>query len=384
MPHSTRTPFARRFGSPLEWCNVDKALLIAALPMCALASNIFITSLMISRGEASSALSPHAARVIIEWGLGVVAGYGLIIGLGTFIRRRIPHSILFMHVTLQYSAITGALTGYIIGPFSSVIWLAMIGVFVLGLILFERLPALLSVLSFMFVLGATTAASGMGLLPHRSFLDASVTHQGSPPTWWLLSTGFMIAAITGLILVLLCYVVSSWRDREAKIVALSNVDGLTGLVNRRHLMELLDAEFSRAYRYRRSLACMMIDLDGFKEVNDHFGHRIGDEFLVSVATVLMRSVRNTDTVARYGGDELLILLPETDQAGAFRLAERCRHHIGEIRASVRTVSISITASIGVAVYPHVSVHTVNDLLDRADGALYRAKRAGRNQTMYLG
>ena len=154
----------------------------------------------------------------------------------------------------------------------------------------------------------------------------------------------------------------------------ARVDPLTGIANRRALEESLEAEISRAKRFDHLLGVILLDLDHFKETNDSFGHAEGDAVLRSVAGLLSASARRGDTVARLGGEEFVIVLPETDLEGARMLAERLRLEIearpvGRIRAS---------ASCGVATM--IPDDTVETLLAAADSALYRAKEAGRNRT----
>jgi diguanylate cyclase (GGDEF)-like protein len=147
-------------------------------------------------------------------------------------------------------------------------------------------------------------------------------------------------------------------------------DPLTGAVNRRGLAERIDYEVARHARQRHRFAVVMIDLDGFKLVNDRFGHPAGDELLRDVAASLREAVRDQDTVARLGGDEFCVLAPETDRAGGDHLADR-------VRAAVRRVTTgldSLSASVGVAVYPDDG-SSVRAVLDAADAAQIAAKRS---------
>jgi two-component system cell cycle response regulator len=156
------------------------------------------------------------------------------------------------------------------------------------------------------------------------------------------------------------------------------VDGLTGLANRRAAEETLAVELARAIRFGSPLTLVMADLDGFKAVNDRFGHPAGDLVLREFAGVLEESLREIDLAARWGGEEFCLVLPGTDAAGASRLAERLRIALQE-RAILTPegAAVSVTASFGVAEYPPLS--TVDELVAAADAALYEAKRAGRNR-----
>jgi len=163
-----------------------------------------------------------------------------------------------------------------------------------------------------------------------------------------------------------------------KLEELSVRDGLTGLYNRRELEKRLHQEIQRARRYRRSLSVLMLDIDHFKNVNDHYGHQAGDEVLITVADLIQLNVRPVDVVCRYGGEELAVILPETDEEGARTVAERIR---GTVEDSVTTTpqgdTVHVTVSIGLAVFPRDG-DTAASLIHAADQALYAAKQEGRN------
>ncbi len=155
---------------------------------------------------------------------------------------------------------------------------------------------------------------------------------------------------------------------------LANTDALTGLANRRQAEEHLARELRRAERYGRVFSLVMVDIDHFKELNDRFGHQAGDAVLVELAQRLSGLVRASDTIARWGGEEFLLLAPETRLEDARRLAENVRGHVGD---QVLAERFEVTVSLGVASYRPGD--TVASLVARADAALYLAKRGGRNQ-----
>ena len=164
----------------------------------------------------------------------------------------------------------------------------------------------------------------------------------------------------------------------AEVQTQAITDSLTGLYNRRGLFELGQRELDRLRRFERPLAAIMLDIDYFKQVNDTYSHAIGDQVLKELAARCRTHLREIDILGRYGGEEFAILLPETDQHDAYRVAERIRKHM--IEASVQTDQgpVSITISLGVtAAGPDSTDLAV--LLDRADTAMYSAKQSGRNQ-----
>ncbi|WP_022662042.1 PAS domain S-box protein [Paucidesulfovibrio longus] len=172
------------------------------------------------------------------------------------------------------------------------------------------------------------------------------------------------------------------KEYERRLRALATTDELTGLLNRRALLELAESELDRARRYRRPFTLLMIDLDRFKRVNDTYGHDVGDKVLKNVASTGAQALRETDTLGRLGGEEFAAILPETSADQALEVAERLRAAIG--RAEVEEPAapggrLRVTISIGIADF-RPDRDTVEAILKAADTALYRAKDNGRNRT----
>lgn len=173
------------------------------------------------------------------------------------------------------------------------------------------------------------------------------------------------------------------RKRE-ELLALSRTDPLTSLSNRRYFEERLEEEFARARRYRSPLSLVMLDIDYFKRINDTFGHPFGDEVLRAVAQVTRARLREVDLLARYGGEELIALLPETSPADALIACERVREAIEALQLEYTSLDgnkrvVRCTASLGVASVPSPTLQTAEELLRAADECLYAAKGAGRNR-----
>jgi len=165
---------------------------------------------------------------------------------------------------------------------------------------------------------------------------------------------------------------------------LSITDSLTGTFNRRYLMEQLPRELERCRRYAYPLSVLMCDLDHFKQINDVRGHAAGDEVLQQFAARAQKTIRcNSDWVSRYGGEEFVIVLPETSQAGALAVAEKIRSVVSEAPFATRTGDVTVTASFGVASTgpsgPDISLK-VDVLIRCADEYMYRSKQEGRDRT----
>lgn len=167
------------------------------------------------------------------------------------------------------------------------------------------------------------------------------------------------------------------KKLEEKLRRLSTTDGLTGLINRRRMDELLVEEFSRSRRYGTYLGVLLFDVDHFKKFNDTHGHDQGDRVLQSVARVTREAFREVDYCCRYGGEEFCVIMPNTGIPGAELAAERLRKSVEDMEVD----GLKVTISIGVTVYPYVLREKPDELIKAADDALYQAKHAGRNRVM---
>lgn len=168
--------------------------------------------------------------------------------------------------------------------------------------------------------------------------------------------------------------VTEQMEKEAQLERLATTDMLTGLVNRSQFDVVLKSEFNRQHRYSRPLSLIMLDLDYFKDINDSYGHDVGDQVLIELAHLLKRNLRKADCCARWGGEEFMLLAPETSLEQAVRLADKIR---GAIKHTIFPIQGSVTASFGV-----VEVHSqesIKSVMKRADDALYLAKDKGRDQ-----
>jgi len=170
----------------------------------------------------------------------------------------------------------------------------------------------------------------------------------------------------------------------AELRKLSVLDPLTELYNRRHLGHLMSLEIKRAKRYGLDMSCLMIDVDHFKRVNDRYGHDVGDHALKRVAHSLTIATRDVDVVARHGGEEFCIMLPNTPLCDALDVAERARSYVEGLTLLSPEGPYRVTISIGVAAHVPDLTPDVDALLRVADKALYRAKETGRNRVCYEG
>jgi diguanylate cyclase (GGDEF)-like protein len=197
---------------------------------------------------------------------------------------------------------------------------------------------------------------------------------------WLAWGGIAGFALAGLAAILLVARLNRSRRRlvalNRELERLAHVDSLTELKNRRALEESIEEALSAAKRHDHELSVLLVDIDRFKALNDTHGHRTGDEVLREVARELDDARRGEDVIGRWGGEEFLLILPGTDEAGARRVAERLRTHVSNLRVDVRKArGLALTVTVGVAQWGGESSE---ELIDRADAALYAGKAAGRD------
>jgi len=233
-----------------------------------------------------------------------------------------------------------------------------------------------------------------------AFLFAGASILANAVTWLAVrnlatTTPFLLEPATGVVFVLVNALValaaaaamgllsSHARDsldllssQAEQMATLAHTDPLTGLANRRRLMEQFEREFRRALRYGRPLSLVYLDLDGFKTINDHFGHMFGDEVLQGVAKAMLAVLRATDLLARVGGEEFALLLPETGLDGAANVANKLRRALNAYGAQLGPAVPPLTFSAGISRL-HDGDSSFEDMLARADAAQYLAKSTGK-------
>ena len=234
---------------------------------------------------------------------------------------------------------------------------------------------------------ADITAGGEGYRAHAATLDPTdgltLVMLGPPKSGGFLGIGPPALGI--LVLFLMLGVALAWSLARTltrlhrRVAEQAVTDPLTGLSNRRHMAEMLEREVARALRFRHPISLIIMDVDDFKQINDREGHLQGDIVLETVADVVREGTRSIDVAARYGGDELAVILVETDREGALVVGERLADSMRGMELPLRDGgSMAVTISLGVATIPD-SADSLDSLVDAADRALLRAKRAGKNQ-----
>jgi diguanylate cyclase (GGDEF)-like protein/putative nucleotidyltransferase with HDIG domain len=298
---------------------------------------------------------PHSAKAS-ELGLLLIAGNAYLVATVLFVRARmLPPWVLRPALGWGSTLIAGV--AYFSGASPSPLVFFFLWVFLYSAYFFSTREMVVQIVYVGVVYGVLLAAR-----PPAGGLGA----------WWLVGMGTLLVA---------AILIRMLRERVEHLIArlydAARTDPLTKLANRRGFRELLDLELARARRGGTQMAVVIGDVDHFKEVNDRSGHQVGDAALQRLARVLERGKREIDTVARVGGEEFALILPDTDAHGGFLLAERVRC---ALREEFVADAVPVTISFGVASYPQHS-ETAASLLRAADEALYAAKASGRNRTV---
>lgn len=215
----------------------------------------------------------------------------------------------------------------------------------------------------------------IGLAMMERIQDLGLTHNGLPQT-----LSYMLGLI-GLVFSTLGFVLMHKERAESLLHRLAMEDALTELANRRCVMAMLEQALAHAARVNEPVSVVMLDIDWFKKVNDTFGHPVGDQVLQAVARTLREHIRKQDLVGRYGGEEFLLVLPNTPAAGAWHVAEALREQLASAPLVCGDLQVPITISLGVHTRtPTQGAQEWSAMVGAADQALYHAKQNGRNQT----
>ena len=265
--------------------------------------------------------------------------------------------------------------GYLIGSFSPATMVAYVSVVGVGLVLFDRKMIYCALVPATIALLFCNFLSMYGVLQYAPIFKLEVLNQAQMHPFWVGSMFFFLLPILIACLLLFESLLKQWRIRETAIQVLSLLDPLTNVMNRRSISNHLE----RLHQQPNQLySIVLLDLDHFKNINDQFGHSMGDQVLIQVTRCLANNVRDQDVIGRFGGEEFILLLPNTTTTQAYSVAERCRLAIGELKfTSEDHQEFSISASFGIS--STLSANEPHLIISQADQALYAVKAAGRNQ-----
>ncbi|MEK6777307.1 MAG: diguanylate cyclase [bacterium] len=168
-------------------------------------------------------------------------------------------------------------------------------------------------------------------------------------------------------------------EANKQLTHLSITDALTQVYNRRYLMKMMLNEISRSKRYRSDLSFLLLDIDNFKALNDTYGHQAGDQILIDICIRIGKTIRSTDILSRYGGEEFAVLLPQVPLTGAEKVAEKIRKEVAENPFQINEDKINVSLSCGISCFLEEKVDTIDTVIMEADRALYESKKNGKNR-----
>ena len=277
-------------------------------------------------------------------------------------------------LSVQLFTLVLLIHGYFVGSFSPATMVGYVGWACVGLILFDRKIIYCALAPATIVLLLLNYLSTFAGLPYAPLFNMEPMNQTVMHPFWVMSMFFFLVPLMLVCLFLFEILLSQWRIREATIAKLSRIDPLTNVMNRRSIANQLE----QLHQQRKALySVVLLDLDHFKHINDNYGHDMGDQVLIQVAECLAQHVREQDMIGRFGGEEFILLLPNTTTEQAQHVAERCRIALTELNFVYEQQPFSISASFGISSSQNAS--EPQQIIRQADQALYAVKTAGRNQ-----
>lgn len=308
--------------------------------------------------------------------LGTLATFAL----GAYLRRVRPDDAAYEMFVVFFFTSALLYFGWLVGPLAMAAGIVLIGTPLVGFLLMDqRIVAFFWAYSLVTMLVLSVGAA-TGHLPYGPLVVPSTFNDPEYGSFWLFTHLYWALPHMVLNFALAWFLLTRWREREEAFRTQSMTDMLTGVHNRRSVMHLLEREVARMRRRGPPLTVMLVDLDHFKRINDTWGHPAGDRVLQAAAAALLQSVREYDAVGRWGGEEFILVLPETTPDVAEMLAERCRSRLEAMALHADNGErIRVTGSFGLVCNAQAMDAGSQLLVQLADEALYRAKRGGRNR-----
>ncbi|MDZ4297675.1 MAG: GGDEF domain-containing protein [Moraxellaceae bacterium] len=366
-----------RFAAILEWQGVDKSLFLLLLLLPLYVQYLAWSFYVLSRQDRELLVHVDVVHQMVQLEFVLLCLGAALILFGLYLRKRQPENLTYQYVALQFYALTLVLMSYSIGTVSFCAGIVLLGAPVFGFIFMNRGAVWAGAVSALVALVALSYATVWGWLPYAPVMVAPTTMASN--LFWMNSLFFFAAPFLLTLPFLADQMLLWWREREHRIHQLSRTDALTGLHNRRRILELLDELSQVCARQQVPLTVAILDLDHFKQVNDNWGHPVGDAVLKQAAQCLKDHVRAGDQVGRYGGEEFMVLLPSANAEDAQAVLNRCRQALTELRIDNGAGGqLSTSASFGATIHQANSTVDLHHSVLAADQALYQAKANGRN------
>lgn len=375
----TREAVVRRQLAPAlgieRWTDAAKVALVSGLTTPFAAAWLIRSWMVRSDPAISTYVSRTFLPVLIPFlGFQLLAHMALLT-LGVFFRTQRRGPMWLVHAESQLWCGCLAFSLYCVGTFTHSFVVLLLALPVVGYLLFDARAVTLGMATLTMGLAIGIVLPLLGVVPYAPFLDHAPFDHGHLEPMWIVTAGIpsLFAALVGVVVHV--RLVRGLRERQTELERLSSTDSLTGLWNRTVFYARLEEEIARTRRHDLPLTLLMIDVDHFKRVNDTYGHAVGDQVLRDLSERLRDALRAGDVAARYGGEELTILLPQTGRATAEFVAERLLLAARSVQFGPMRESVAV--SIGLAELG--PIENADALVARADKALYEAKNTGRDR-----
>lgn len=375
----------KQFGNPIEWGSAKRAF--ALLVVYLLGQCIYLFSLWFALGSdtLTQFLNIELAQAHLQHFRQFTITSLFLICAVAVLARQWPSCHAYEHLAVQYFAISHVYYGYTIGLMGLPTGVVLAGVTVLGFISMNRSAVVYGFATAMIALLSITYLTLSGQIPYAPLAATSVQYDSQLQTVWTAVYGVFSIPILAILFSISYIVLRRWRMREEQVQVLSSTDPLTGLLNRRCILEHLAKAKKKSELTGEPLAVVLLDLDHFKQINDTWGHDVGDNALRVAAETLKKTVRQNDFVGRYGGEEFLIVLPGLEPEQARMLAERIRLAIAGTKVDINLeATLNVTASLGMCCCQTKHQLSQDELIKQADAALYQAKNDGRDKLVVAG
>lgn len=371
----------RYFDDVLDWTPVRKSLLVLVILIVVL---VHYWAFQLYQMYFPSKYINYDFLMGTQWGLPLIIFLGvLLIYFGKRLEDKDWAQQLFAYLSTFYYSITLVILGYVIGLSNMTTGLVMAGAPLFGFVLFQRQIVYAAFSTATVMILALSTLSAYGYIPYAPLFKPEFFYAFKARPFYLLCMIYFALPHFVTIFGFCDLFFIRWRQRERKIHQMSITDSLTNLYNRRAITHCLENALAQNAELVYPVSVVLLDVDFFKKINDAHGHLIGDKALQVVAATLQSTLRKADQVGRYGGEEFLIVLSQTELEQAVIIAERCRVAISNAYVSdEQDQRLQVTASFGVSCSEQCG-YQLDKIVRQADKYLYEAKHQGRNQVVSI-
>ena len=365
----------------MNWRDIDKCYLILTLGGLAFLSWVIWWWVCGSISDIQVWINQPFYPILMKAYSLLTCGFFLLIILTKYLQANRTYVKIIPYFTIAYFGIAFIFGGFCIGILSPATIAGYVSLVTLALILFERKVVYLTSIPITCFILICIGLSLTGKVVYAPIYSQQL--QSMPlfeNEFWVYCMLFFYVPIFFTSIILFEILLTQWRKREQTIQQISLIDPLTGIYNRRKISESIEATKEQ----QQPFSIILLDLDYFKNINDRFGHDVGDMVLKQVASILNENIFEPDCVGRFGGEEFIILIHDSQLRQVINIAEQCRKLIeNEIIILEPNQTFKITASFGIAVSTNPFLSTKEEIIRQADQALYLAKRNGRNQVRHF-